>query len=371
MAAPMRNRSRAGASIGSSPTRPGARPTTPRSCGRPAGSSRRAASRSRSSRRTSCPRRTTRTRSRPFLFVMCERIRVVEKLAAWESRRSRASSTGRRGIRNTDRERMIALFRARPACRIRRASSSRPSRRAERRVTGAVLGQARRRPCHAGGRRRPSPATPAALPRHLAALAARGHRARGLQDHVAGDLIKFYGVAGLSRATAGPPSWFQWFYHRDQKLANHAFDPGRARRGDARRPRPRWGSRSTAATRSCRRRRHLGHRLERVAELRALPRRWRARPASPRSSRGAVRRSEHRDDEGARTRDEAGPRSKTIVALEQRAHGAGAPVLRALLRPGDGAGPGQPHLSTRTATPTSTSSRASPSAASATAIRTT
>ena len=29
---------------------------------------------------------------------------------------------------------------------------------------------------------------------------------------------------------AGAPlSWFQWFYHRDQKLAGHAFDPERLR----------------------------------------------------------------------------------------------------------------------------------------------
>ena len=39
-----------------------------------------------------------------------------------------------------------------------------------------------------------------------------------------GDLIKFYGVAGLEDAP-DRPSWFQRFYHRDQKLASHAFDP--------------------------------------------------------------------------------------------------------------------------------------------------
>jgi hypothetical protein len=43
-----------------------------------------------------------------------------------------------------------------------------------------------------------------------------------LQEHVPGDLIKFYGVAGEPEASA--PAWFQWFYHRDQVLANHPFD---------------------------------------------------------------------------------------------------------------------------------------------------
>jgi hypothetical protein len=45
-----------------------------------------------------------------------------------------------------------------------------------------------------------------------------------VQDHVPGDLIKFYGVAGLAEDDPRP-SWFQWFYHRDQTLSNHAFDP--------------------------------------------------------------------------------------------------------------------------------------------------
>jgi len=36
------------------------------------------------------------------------------------------------------------------------------------------------------------------------------------QEHIAGDIIKFYGV--------GPGKWFAWFYHRPQDVAKYAFD---------------------------------------------------------------------------------------------------------------------------------------------------
>jgi len=42
-----------------------------------------------------------------------------------------------------------------------------------------------------------------------------------IQDHVPGDLIKFYGV---HRPGAAAPTWFVWYYHRDQTLAGHKFD---------------------------------------------------------------------------------------------------------------------------------------------------
>ncbi|MCG2725384.1 MAG: hypothetical protein L6420_03835 [Elusimicrobia bacterium] len=36
------------------------------------------------------------------------------------------------------------------------------------------------------------------------------------QDHIQGDLIKFYGI--------GPYKWFDWFYHRPQELSNFKFN---------------------------------------------------------------------------------------------------------------------------------------------------
>ncbi len=76
-------------------------------------------------------------------------------------------------------------------------------------------------------------AQPAELARLLAAFAARGIARAVIQEHVPGDLIKFYGVAGAD-ADGAALSWFQWFYHRDQKLSGHAFDPGRLRSAVAR-----------------------------------------------------------------------------------------------------------------------------------------
>ncbi len=54
----------------------------------------------------------------------------------------------------------------------------------------------------------------------LARFAARGQDSVVVQTHVAGDLVKFYGVPG----SAGQGDWFHWFYHRDQQLAGYSFD---------------------------------------------------------------------------------------------------------------------------------------------------
>lgn len=44
---------------------------------------------------------------------------------------------------------------------------------------------------------------------------ARGFAMAVMQNHVAGDLIKFYGVG---------TRWFRWFYHQNQVVAGHRFD---------------------------------------------------------------------------------------------------------------------------------------------------
>jgi hypothetical protein len=154
----------------------------------------------------------------PNLFVMCERVPIVEKLAAWDRRGVRIVNRPA-GIRNTDRERTIALFEARgvPHPQSRLVS------------TGEAPGF--RRPCwvkrgdvHATEAGDVSFAADAsALAGNLALLAARAIGRAVVQDHVPGDLIKFYGVA--SPVEGGRPAWFQWFYHRDQTLSNHPFAP--------------------------------------------------------------------------------------------------------------------------------------------------
>jgi hypothetical protein len=47
------------------------------------------------------------------------------------------------------------------------------------------------------------------------------------QEHVAGDLVKFYGVR--NDAMAMNANWFQWFYHRDKGMLGHRFDSARLR----------------------------------------------------------------------------------------------------------------------------------------------
>jgi hypothetical protein len=156
----------------------------------------------------------------PNVFVMCERIPVVERLLSWERRGARIVNRPS-GIRNTDRERTIALFgrhevpfpksvlvttaegdaRFAGPCWVKRAD-----------VHATEAGDV----SYAG--------SPEELAANLARLRGRGIGKAVVQDHVPGDLIKFYGVAGLAEDDARP-SWFQWFYHRDQTLSNHAFDP--------------------------------------------------------------------------------------------------------------------------------------------------
>ncbi|HWZ85610.1 MAG TPA: hypothetical protein VN032_05370 [Thermoanaerobaculia bacterium] len=163
----------------------------------------------------------------PYLFVMCERIPVVEKLAAWERRGVRIVNRPS-GIRNTDRERTLMLF--------QKHGVPYPT---------SVLVETASAPAFPGPcwiKRGDVHATeagdvsfsgdPAALSSNLARLAGRGIATAVVQDHVAGDLIKFYGVAGWN-GEADRPSWFQWFYHRDQKLENHAFDPDALARATA------------------------------------------------------------------------------------------------------------------------------------------
>jgi hypothetical protein len=48
------------------------------------------------------------------------------------------------------------------------------------------------------------------------------------QEHVPGDLVKFY---GLRNALAPLESnWFEWFYHRDKGMLGYSFDPSYLRR---------------------------------------------------------------------------------------------------------------------------------------------
>lgn len=153
----------------------------------------------------------------PHLFVMCERVGVVEKLAAWEARGTRVVNRPS-GIRNTDRERTLVLFRAGdvpyPRTRPVETAAATPFESPCWVKRGDVHATAEGDVAYCGDA--------GALEKNLARLAARGIPRAIVQEHVEGDLVKFYGVAGLEEGER--PSWFQWFYHRDQRLSNHPFD---------------------------------------------------------------------------------------------------------------------------------------------------
>ncbi len=155
----------------------------------------------------------------PNLFVMCERIPVVEKLKAWEKRGTRIVNSPS-GIRSTDRGRTIALFERHG---VPHPGSVLVETATAVRFSGPCW--LKRGDVHATEPGDVSFSPDAAvLSASLARLASRGITHAVVQDHVPGDLIKFYGVAGLN-GDEDRPSWFQWFYHRDQRLENHPFDP--------------------------------------------------------------------------------------------------------------------------------------------------
>jgi glutathione synthase/RimK-type ligase-like ATP-grasp enzyme len=62
----------------------------------------------------------------------------------------------------------------------------------------------------------------------LSRFAERGIPFVVAQEHVEGDLIKFYGV-GRAGADAPGLDWFEWFYHRDKGMTGYPFKVERLR----------------------------------------------------------------------------------------------------------------------------------------------
>lgn len=157
----------------------------------------------------------------PFVFLMCERIPILDRLAAWEER-GVVMVNPTEGVRNTYRDRTIERFRRDripfPDSRIVETGAASELFPSE---TGYWVKRADVHSTQAGDvTRAPDAASVAAA---LSGLAARGISAAVVQRHVPGDLIKFYGVG--RPGAAGDRSWFEWFYHRDQTLAGNAFEP--------------------------------------------------------------------------------------------------------------------------------------------------
>ncbi len=153
------------------------------------------------------------------IFLMCERLEIIGRLRQWEMRGVRHVNRPS-AILNTYRDRMVSLFErdgiALPASRLIATAS--PD------IVQAGPVWVKRADVHntQDGDVIFAPAR-TDTGQALARMAGRGIRQAVIQEHVPGDLIKFYGIGdpGLAR---GQTPWFRWFYHKDQKLAGHRFD---------------------------------------------------------------------------------------------------------------------------------------------------
>ena len=163
--------------------------------------------------------------SRPDLvFLMCETFEPLRQLAGWEAR-GVPHVNPLDAILNTYREGMIARFQAAgvPFVPSRLVDTRRPAPAVDFPVW------VKRPDVHNtqdGDVVQVDNGT--ALAGALAAFAARGIERAVLQPHVAGDLVKFYGV-GVAEPGGAPP-WFHWFHHADQQLAGYPVDAGRLAR---------------------------------------------------------------------------------------------------------------------------------------------
>ena len=155
-----------------------------------------------------------------FVFLMCERVEVLHRLRALEAG-GVPHVNSPRAVHNTYRDRMIAVLDEAnvPFIQSRIVSTAEPP------APGALPVWVKRADVHntQDGDVVFAP-TEAVVATALQGLAERGIARAVLQPHVAGDLIKFYGIG----AGGGPhrePPWFRWFYHKDQRLAGHPLDP--------------------------------------------------------------------------------------------------------------------------------------------------
>ena len=157
------------------------------------------------------------------IFVMCERGPVLDRLRNAEKTGSIVVNSPE-AIRNTYRHRMFELFAQHgvslPASQIIASDTSKAQP-----------------PKGVWVKRYDFHATEAHDVMYAASEdgwreALRGFAKRGIpyvvaQEHVPGDLVKFYGV----RNPLAPfdANWFEWFYHRDKGMLGYSFDISRLR----------------------------------------------------------------------------------------------------------------------------------------------
>jgi hypothetical protein len=157
------------------------------------------------------------------IFVMCERAAILDRLSGAQKAGSIVVNSPD-AIRNTYRHRMVELFARNmvpaPTSYII-ASSANKSR-------PATAVWVKRYDFHAT---QPADviyvASDSGWHEALDRFARRGIPFVVAQEHVAGDLVKFYGVRNA--AVASDANWFEWFYHRDKGMLGHSFEVLRLR----------------------------------------------------------------------------------------------------------------------------------------------
>jgi glutathione synthase/RimK-type ligase-like ATP-grasp enzyme len=158
------------------------------------------------------------------IFAMCERGVVLDRLRAAEKTGSIVVNSSD-AIRNTYRHRTVELFArhhvSAPASQIIASNASTP------RPPSAVW--VKRYDFHATQSSDVMyAASETGWQEALHRFATRGIPFVVAQEHVPGDLVKFY---GLRNAIAPLESnWFEWFYHRDKGMLGYSFDPSCLRR---------------------------------------------------------------------------------------------------------------------------------------------
>jgi len=158
------------------------------------------------------------------IFAMCERSAALDRLSAAQKSGSIVVNSPD-AIRNTYRHRMVELFAqhrvSAPMSQIIASSTSKP------RPATAVW--VKRYDFHATQASDVMyVASDAGWDEALDRFARRGIPFIVAQEHVMGDLVKFYGVR--SAALAMDASWFEWFYHRDKGMLGHPFEISSLRR---------------------------------------------------------------------------------------------------------------------------------------------
>lgn len=158
----------------------------------------------------------------PFVFLMCERPGVLDLLRRWESD-GVLHVNSPAAVLNTYRDRMISLIEQAgipfpPSLFISTTSTDLNVSKPVWVKRGDVHNTQEGDVVFVSSRAQAQEA--------LCDLADRDIPQAVIQEHVPGDLIKFYGVGDPDRHPERE-RWFQWFYHKDQHVAGYTFDPKR------------------------------------------------------------------------------------------------------------------------------------------------